>query len=202
MRGAWTLTASPVFALAMPADARPIRGKPQAVAHDEAEAWRLFTDNVGFVSRTLRYLGVGDSELEDVAQEVFLIAHQRRSEFEGRAAIRTWLYRICWNTAANHRRKLARARERNEPLSSEPAVEATQERELSRRRARDQLSALLDLLDDDKRAVFVLYEIEQLSMREVAEVVGCPLQTGYSRLKSAHRIVKEAAAKMGGAGNE
>jgi RNA polymerase sigma-70 factor (ECF subfamily) len=68
----------------------------------------------------------------------------------------------------------------------------TQEEQVHRARARDRLAALLDGLDDDKRAVFVLYEIEQLSMREVSDVLRCPLQTCYSRLKAAHKIIREA----------
>ena len=51
---------------------------------------------------------------------------------------------------------------------------------------------LLDALDDDKRAVLVLYEIEGLSMREVAEVVGCPLQTAYSRLHAGRELLRAA----------
>ncbi len=185
-----------MLSLAVPADAQRFRRAPSAGARTLADGWRLFTDNVGFVSRTLRHLGVGDADLEDVCQEVFLIAHKRRESFEGRASIKTWLYRICWNTAANHRRSHAKTQLRSQPLDVEPGVAAPQEAQLHRQRARDQLAALLDLLDDDKRAVFVLYEIEQLSMREVSEALGCPLQTGYSRLKAAHKIVKEAASRM------
>jgi RNA polymerase sigma-70 factor (ECF subfamily) len=53
------------------------------------------------------------------------------------------------------------------------------------------LRRLLDTLDDDKRQVFVLYELEELSMKEVAEACGCPLQTAYSRLHAARRLLLE-----------
>jgi RNA polymerase sigma-70 factor (ECF subfamily) len=72
-------------------------------------------------------------------------------------------------------------------------VPATQDTDYARAEARLMLETILNLLDEDKRAVFVLYEIEGLAMREVAEVVGCPLQTAYSRLQAARKLVLEAA---------
>ena len=63
---------------------------------------------------------------------------------------------------------------------------------LRRRRALTALHAALDRLDEDKRAVFVLFEIEQLSMREVADAVGCPVQTAYARLYAARALVTQA----------
>ena len=71
---------------------------------------------------------------------------------------------------------------------SEPVSDHQQDPELTpdvRVEQRDRVLTLLDLLDDDKRAVLVLYEIEGLTMTEVAEIVGCPLQTAYSRLHAA-----------------
>jgi RNA polymerase sigma-70 factor (ECF subfamily) len=158
---------------------------------------RVFEEHVGYVGRVLRHLGVREPDLEDVVQDVFVQVHRGLTEFEGRASIRTWVYRIAWNTAANHRRKRDRAAQRRGELDDEPAVPATQEAELSRKRAREKLGALLANLSDDGRAVFVLYEIEQLSMREVCEVIGCPLQTGYSRLKAARASLEQAAMRLG-----
>jgi RNA polymerase sigma-70 factor (ECF subfamily) len=157
----------------------------------------VFAHNVQFVARTLRHFGVPDADLEDVCQEVFLVVYRRLVEFEGRAALRTWIYEICWRTAQAHRRRLGRDAQRNEPLAGEPHVDPQQPAELERVRMRERLRALLDELDDDKRAVFVLYEIEELSLREVAEIVGSPLQTVYSRLKAARAVVRETATRLG-----
>ena len=71
----------------------------------------------------------------------------------------------------------------------------TQFDDYARSEARQLLASLLDVLDSDKRAVFVLYEIEELSMKEVAEAVGCPLQTAYSRLHAARKLILEAAER-------
>lgn len=76
------------------------------------------------------------------------------------------------------------------------AQPATQLDELARTQARAQLLTILDRLDEDKRSVFVLYELEELGMKEVAEIVGCPLQTAYSRLHAARRVVVEAIERL------
>lgn len=62
---------------------------------------------------------------------------------------------------------------------------------LSARMELDRLDRLLSKLDEDKRAVFILFEIEDMSMQEVAQAVGCPVQTAYARLYAARRHLAE-----------
>lgn len=150
----------------------------------------IFREHAPYVWRVLRRLGVEEGDAEDVCQEVFLVVHRRLDSFDRTCALRTWLYGICIRAASDHRRRPHRRRE--SPAGDElPEVgsPAAQEDEVDRRRARDRLDAALDALDDAKRAVFVLYEIEGLLMPEVATIVGCPLQTAYSRLHAARKIV-------------
>ena len=150
----------------------------------------VFADYAGFVARALAHFGVPRSDVEDVCQEVFVVVHDKLADLDNHDRLRTWVYGIAWRTAANHRRRAEqRARE---PLLEEPAAPASQEQRVELGRAADRLAEILRRLDDDKRAVFVLYEIEELSMREVVEVVGCPLQTGYSRLRAARELVQRA----------
>jgi RNA polymerase sigma-70 factor (ECF subfamily) len=80
---------------------------------------------------------------------------------------------------------------REQPVSEPPAVDvdASQFDHVARGQLRHTLETLLDRLDADKRAVIVLFEIEELSMKEVAEVLGCPVQTAYSRLHAARKIL-------------
>ena len=133
----------------------------------------------------------------NVARQVCDTWPQRKLDgFEGRSSLRTWLYGICLRTAWDHRR---RAHVRLEIAVAEPpqrVVEPNQESELSHADTKRLLASLLDRLDEDKRAVFVLYELEELPMKEVAEVVGCPLQTAYSRLHAARSIVIGAAEEL------
>jgi len=151
----------------------------------------IFDAHARYVWRSLRHLGVAEAEVADVCQEVFLTVHRKLSGFEGRSSLRTWLYGICIRVASDHRR---RAYVRNERPTAEPLVETGNrtgqepDSQLEQRRA---VLALLDLLDPEKREVVVLYEIEGFSMREVAEIVGCPLQTAYSRLHAARELMLE-----------
>jgi RNA polymerase sigma-70 factor (ECF subfamily) len=158
-----------------------------------AEVFRAYS---GFVWRVLLRLGVAESDVEDVAQEVFLGVHRNLHTFEGRCSLRTWVYGICHRRAIDYRR---RASARPEVPTDEPpdaGEEATQEEGLDLELVRARLNQLLESLDDEKRAVFVMFEVEGLPMEEVAEVVGCPLQTAYSRLYAARRKVEALAQRM------
>jgi RNA polymerase sigma-70 factor, ECF subfamily len=107
--------------------------------------------------------------------------------FEGRSTIRTWVYGICLRTASDYRRRAHVRRE--QPVDEVPtqSAEPEQERNAERARQRQRLLELLDQLDDDKREVFVLYEIEELEMKDIATAMGTPLQTAYSRLRAARQ---------------
>ncbi len=148
----------------------------------------VFGEHVRYVARALQHFGVNPCDLEDECQEVFMVALRKLADFEGRASVRTWLYRIAWKHAANYRR---RARPPY-ALARDPAVPPEQERALVYARTLDRLARILGELDDERRGVFVLYEIEELSMREVCDVLGFPLQTAYSRLKSARAHILAA----------
>ncbi len=87
---------------------------------------------------------------------------------------------------------------RREIVTDEPPESPESGRQhdaLAMKQARVVLDRILDELDDDKRAVFVLYEIEELSMAEVADALGCPLQTAYSRLHAARKLVESAVER-------
>jgi RNA polymerase sigma-70 factor (ECF subfamily) len=161
----------------------------------------VFNEHAPFVWRTLRHLGIRDADLPDVCQDVFVAVHRKIEGFEGRSSLKTWLYGICLRTASDHRR---RAYVRREHAVAEPppsSIEPTQYGDFERSEARRLLAELLDELDDDKRAVFVLYEIEELTMKEVAAIVDCPLQTAYSRLHAARKVVIEAGRRRHGNGD-
>lgn len=152
----------------------------------------LVREHAPYVWRVLRRLGVRESDVEDVAQEVFVVVYRKLGEFEGRSSLRTWIYGICARTASDHRRLAHVRREEATSRPPERAGSAPQLAELEARDRRAMLDAALDALDDDKRAVLVLYEIEEVPMKEVAEAVGCPLQTAYSRLHAARRDLKRS----------
>lgn len=151
----------------------------------------IFREHSAFVWRTLRHHGVAERDLEDCCQEVFVIVQQKLDDFRGQAAMTTWLYGIAWRVAQGWRRRGAR-REEPVPEPPERSEDAGQETALERDRARAALARLLGALDDEKRAVIVLFEIEEIPMVRVAEMIGCPLQTAYYRLHAARRELRAA----------
>ena len=165
-----------------------------AMATAVAEGFEaLYRKHYGFVWRSVRRLGVPDSEVDDVVQEVFVIVHRRLPEFEGRSAITTWLFGIAYRVVRDHRRKIAsRMRREAEVTAGKPPTEP--DKRLARHQAVDVLDGLLADLDEDKRAVFVMAEIVKMTANEIAEVVGVSPNTVSSRLRAARKAFEEALA--------
>lgn len=149
----------------------------------------VFKRQAPHVWRTLRNLGASPTEAEDLSQEVFVVVHRKLAGFEGRSKIETWIYGICLRVMSDWRRRAARREQPTEDPAGAlagPDLEA----EILRRDRLARLHEALDKLDADKRDVFVLFELEQLSMKEVAAAVGCPLQTAYARLYAARKALQ------------
>lgn len=150
----------------------------------------IVQDHAAFLLRTVRRLGVAEGDVEDVAQEVLVIVHRKLAQYDARCSMRGWIFGIATRVCADYRRSARVRRERVSDPMPETAIAADQEELLERTRTRALLDRALDELDADKRAVFVLYELEGLEMQEVAEMVGCPIQTAYSRLHAARDRVR------------
>ena len=163
-----------------------------SVAPPKDELGSIFREHAPFAWRTLRRLGVEVRDADDACQDVFVVAQRKLGQFERRSTLKTWIYGVCLKVAADYRRRAHSRRETLEATLPDEAGEGSPHAELERKEALRMLDVMLNELDDDKRAVFVLYEIEQLSMREVAEVVGCPAQTAYARLYAARRQVQQS----------
>ena len=145
------------------------------------------------VWRNLRRLGVPEAALEDAAQDVFLVVHRRLPEFEGRSSLRTWIFGIVLRVAARHRRKARGLAVRETPIPNElgqalcaPAHEGPFERTLHRQ-ATGLLHQVLERLDDERRALLIMVDLEQTSVAEAAEALEINLNTAYSRLRAARR---------------
>jgi RNA polymerase sigma-70 factor, ECF subfamily len=158
----------------------------------------VFREHARYLWRALLGLGVRSADVDDACQEVFLVVHRRLPEFDGRS-IRSWLYAICLRVASDYRRS---ARVRHEfPVADVPdaTFAAQQQVELESSELWTRMLAALDELDPQKRGAFVLYEIEELPLREVAEALDCPVQTAFSRLQSAREHVRGRFAAAKGA---
>lgn len=143
----------------------------------------LYTQHFRGIWRTLRRLGVAAAQLDDAAQDVFVVAYRRLAEFDGRS-LRGWLYAIAVRVASDYRR--GAARRQSLPLAeSLPTLVPDPGRASELNESVRILHSLLGELDETKRIAFVLGELEELSAPEIAEVLGVNLNTVYSRLRAA-----------------
>jgi len=146
----------------------------------------LYREHFDFVFRNLRRLGLSAALAEDALQDVFLVALRRIAEFREGTHPKAWLFAIALRVAGNYRRGLRR---RGEPLPLEdvgvPAGQAGPFDATAEHQARRFLHEFLEALDDKRRAVFVMAELEQLTAPEIAQALSANLNTVYSWLRSA-----------------
>lgn len=170
-------------------------GEPRSTAV-ELDFDAVYRDHFSFVWRSAKRLGVREPSLDDVVQEVFVIVHRRLVDFEGRSALKTWLFGITLRVARDHRKSAARK-------SPESAVDPDVLRAttpgpaeaVARADAVRVLHAILDEMDDQRREVFVMAELEELAMPEVAETLGVNLNTAYARLRAARQLFEAAVER-------
>jgi RNA polymerase sigma-70 factor, ECF subfamily len=153
------------------------------------------------VWRAVGRLGVPESSVEDVVQEVFLVVHRRLDEFEGRSSVRTWVYGIAVHVARAHRRTMSRRPPaaqgaggvEPETLRDDPTREP--DALFEKAEATMLLGVLLDQLEPDLREVFVLAELEEMTAAEIGEVLGISPNTVSSRLRLARRDFDRALTR-------
>jgi len=173
--------------------ARSEVARPQPAGLSFQEVFNL---HARYLWRALLGLGVPERDVDDACQEVFLVAHRRFADID-QAKLKSWLYGVCLRVASDHRRKLRARRELPvEHLPDLPVTETPFEQAAALHLQRDLLRALEEL-DENRRAAFVLYELEELTLKEVAAALECPLQTVYSRLEAAREHVRRAFAERG-----
>jgi RNA polymerase sigma-70 factor (ECF subfamily) len=172
-------------------DAMPTRPEGQQ------DAQALFRAHAGFVAAFLRRLGTPSADVDDLVQEVFLIAHRKGGFVPGTGQPKTWLAAICVRIASTSRR--SRSRRREEPLgdASYPmTTDVDPARALEAKRSLARVQRALDALDLDQRAAFILYELEGVACESIATSFGIPLGTVYSRLHHARKRFTEAHAAL------
>lgn len=162
--------------------------KPEGPSFDE-----VFHRYCRFVWRVLARLGVSTPDLPDICQDVFVVIHRRLGSYEEqRASLPSWIYGICARTASDYRRHTRTRKELASEFLPEMAIASSQHESLEAVRARARLADVLSGMEETKQMVFMLYELDELPMTKVALMVGCPLQTAYSRLHAARREIVAA----------
>ena len=181
----------------------PAEGWPPKTAEgprgpvSDAELASWYETHFAFVWRTLRRFGVLETELEDAVQDVFLVAHRRRDEFERRSAPRTWLYAIARRIAADRRRTVGRRERREHAYATSQSLARGSLR--SRKESDPEtwifLTSFLDELDEEVREAFVLFELEGLRAKEASELTGVNANTLYARRRRARQSFEDALAQ-------
>ena len=159
----------------------------------------LYDEHAPFVWRAARRLGVHEASVADVVQEIFLVVHRRLPEFRERTSVRAWLYAIVVRVVRDHRRTVRRKSpaqlQPDGPGDPEALVDTARPDPLAsaeRAQAIRLLYELLAGLDEDRREVLVLAELEQLTGPEIAEALGVNVNTVSWRLRTARRELQAA----------
>lgn len=163
----------------------------------------VFKEEFAFVWRNVGRLGVASSEVDDVVQKVFLVVHRRLGELTPVEAgstvrLRSWLFQIVRRVARDERRASA-----TRPMATETGEVALVAPPRARpdvayeeKAAAAQLATILDAMDEAKREVFILADLEGFSVPEIAEATGTNLNTIYARLRAAREELERAVVRM------
>jgi RNA polymerase sigma-70 factor (ECF subfamily) len=157
----------------------------------------IYQQYFDFVWSSVRRLGVGAAAVDDVVQEVFIVIHSRIDTLEQPEALRSWIYSIVRRTVSTYHRSQRSREASGATLAAEPEAR----RQLTPFDVAEQdeqvklLGSLLQELDEPKREVFMMVELDELSVPEVAEILKIPLNTAYSRLRAARQAFEEALAR-------
>jgi RNA polymerase sigma-70 factor (ECF subfamily) len=156
----------------------------------------LFDEHFDYVWNSLRHLGVRAGDVEDLTQEVFVRIHARLGDYDPARPLRPWIFAFAYRVASDYRR-LTRQRLEVVGVRSEPAARTRDaEEQLALREDRALALAALDAVELDRRAVFVLHVLDERPIPEVAEALGIPTNTAYSRLRLAREDFAAAAKRL------
>jgi RNA polymerase sigma-70 factor (ECF subfamily) len=166
---------------------------------ERLDAETLFRRHADFAANFLHRLGAPAPEIDDLVQEVFLVAHRRGGFVQcGAARPTTWLAEIAIRVASVNRRRTRRSKEdpATAVLSQVHSDDVSAVRVVEANEAMRRVQRALDCLDDEKRAAFILYELEGESCSAIAAGLGIPVGTVYSRLHKARKEFMKAHERL------
>jgi RNA polymerase sigma-70 factor (ECF subfamily) len=158
----------------------------------------IFATHFDFIWRSLRRFGLSEDRADDAAQQVFMIA-SRKLDAIAEGSERSFLFGTAMRVASDIRKSAPVRREvLQEDLGLDLEGGPRPDDLLEQRRARELLDKVLDAMDFDLRAVFVLFELEELSTNEIASLLSIPHGTVASRLRRAREDFERGVRKLGG----
>jgi RNA polymerase sigma-70 factor (ECF subfamily) len=164
---------------------------PQARSFDE-----LYCQHFDFVWRNLRRLGVQEGLVEDAAQDAFVVVHRRLGDLHPDASAKAWLFGIALRVAHDYRRSRRRKPAFSFDADTHVSPDAGPFEDAAATEARALLERFLSTLDEPKRAVFVLAELEDMSAPEISQALGAGTNTIYSRLRTARALFVDFLAQQ------
>jgi RNA polymerase sigma-70 factor (ECF subfamily) len=174
----------------------PLRAVTAAPIQETAQARlrRMVDEHHAFIWRNLRRIGTVAADADELVQEAFLVASRRLADIQP-GCERSFLMTTAIRIAANHRRSFTREQARIEYISRvDSDGTPNPEEALQREQARERLDQVLAAMELDLRSVFVLYEIEELTVPQIAELLDMKLGTVSSRLRRAREAFQTLTA--------
>jgi len=156
----------------------------------------LYKQEFGYAWSTLRRLGVRESDLPDLAHDLFIVVLRHLAEYDPARPVRPWLFGIAFRVVSDYRRSARFARE---TLGDAPdAVDRAPpvDEQIAERQAREAVMHVLDALDMDRRAVLVMHDIDGHPVPEIAGALAIPVATAYSRLRLARQDLAAAMKRL------
>ena len=168
-----------------------------SAAHEARVKFRaLYDAEIHFVWNRLQRLGVPSRDVPDAAHEVFIVVHKLFAEIDWSRPLRPWLFAISVRVAAQYRRKSANKNEVLTDEQHESQVNASAEQQLESREKRALIEEALRSIDIDRRPVFMLHELDETPIPEIAKLLDIPLNTAYSRLRLAREEFNAAVKRL------
>jgi RNA polymerase sigma-70 factor (ECF subfamily) len=165
---------------------------PAAVVTEDGSCFNAFQSEFDYLCRTLRRLGVRSEDIEDDAQEVFLVLRRKWPDYDPSRPLRPYLFGIAFRVVASRRRR--QKREVSLTLEAHQDDSPGPDQALETEDARKLVLSALSHIPLARRAVLVMHDIDEVPMRDITKALSLPLFTGYSRLRKARREF-EAAVK-------
>lgn len=168
-------------------------GEPKGDGPDEA-CLSAYQSELDYLLRTLQRLGVGPADIEDLAQDVFLVLRRNWLQYDPTRSLRPYLFAIAFRVASSHRRR--RWREVPLPVVDGPDSAMCPDGLLEAGQARNVVLKVLQSIPLPRRAVLVMHDLDEVPVQAVATTLSIPLFTAYSRLRKARRELRSAIVRM------
>jgi RNA polymerase sigma-70 factor (ECF subfamily) len=196
---AFARTSVPLEPSVHPPSGHPPSERPPALRYDFAE---VYDEMFPFVWRTLRRLGVEASAQDDACQEVFVIVHRKLPDFRGESSLKTWVFGVTSHVVRGYRRTLRRKEPANrtselrvDPEELSAPTAANPHEILARNQMARVAEDLINTIEEEKRVMLILADLEGIPVTEIAELHNMNVNTAYARLRAARKEFSEAVSR-------